>query len=465
MTASALSSPVYREASSFRDPSGYLFWRDGEIYRYVAPAYARQFARARESGLYAEGISRGWLLPFELADPKTTEPGNAIAILKPRQIATITYPYEWSFGQLKDAAILTLNLHLAALKHGMVLKDASAYNVQFVDGRACFIDHLSFDLLSEHGLWSAYGQFCRHFLAPLTLMSKIDLAFAKLSQLYLDGIPLDLASALLPRRTWLRPGLALHLHLHARMVRKHSGTRQRISIRSLSPERLSQLAESLLALVRGLSAKDSATEWTGYYSDTNYSEAALEAKKRIVRDMVNRVAPQVMWDVGGNNGFFSHAVRDLAGQIICMDIDAACVDQNYALCKRDEVTNILPLVVDISNPSPGIGFSNRERLSLEERSMPDQIMALALIHHLAIAKNIPFAQIARYFSEHGEYLLIEFVPKSDSQVQRLLLNRKDVFDDYNEENFRSAFSSQFAILDEKPIASSERSLFLMRRKR
>jgi hypothetical protein len=148
-----------------------------------------------------------------------------------------------------------------------------------------------------------------------------------------------------------------------------------------------------------------------------------------------------------------------------MDIDAACVDQNYALCKRDQVTNVLPLVVDISNPSPGIGFSNRERPSLEARSMPDLVMALALIHHLAIAKNIPFAQIARYFSERGEYLLIEFVPKSDSQVRRLLLNRKDVFDDYNEESFRSSFGAQFAILDEKPIASSERSLFLMRRKR
>lgn len=180
--------------------------------------------------------------PFEFAGPTASEQGDAIAILKPRQVATITYPYEWSFGQLKDAAILTLKLHLAALKHGMVLKDASAYNVQFVDGRACFIDHLSFDLLSEHGLWPAYGQFCRHFLAPLALMSKIDLAFAKLSQLYLDGIPLDLASALLPPRTWLRPGVALHLHLHARMIRKHSRTRQRISIRSVPPERLSNIA-------------------------------------------------------------------------------------------------------------------------------------------------------------------------------------------------------------------------------
>jgi SAM-dependent methyltransferase len=461
MTATAPSS-FRREVSSFRDPSGFLFWRDGSIYRYVAPAYARQFDRAQASGLYAESIEAGRLLPFELVEATTPETAEAVAILKPRQLVTVTYPYEWSFGQLKDAATLTLELHLAALKHDMLLKDASAYNVQFVDGRACFIDHLSFDLVSEHGLWPAYGQFCRHFLAPLALMAELDLTLGRLAQLYLDGIPLDVASSLLPRRTWLRPGLALHLHLHARMIRKHSSSQ--VSVRSLSPSRLSALADSLLALVRRLSPKHQATEWGAYYADTNYSDAALEAKKHIVLDMVKRVAPKTVWDVGSNNGFFSHAVRDFSSQIICMDIDFAAVDQNYERCKRERVKNVMPLVADISNPSPGIGFGNRERLPLEERSRPDLIMALALVHHLVIARNIPFGQLARYFAARSEYLIIEYVPKSDSQVQRLLLNRKDVFDDYSEAGFRSAYSLHFDVIDERPIPSSQRTLFLMRRK-
>ena len=461
MTASSPSS-FQREVSSFRDPAGFLFWRDGNIYRYVAPSYARQFGNARASGLYAEAIASGRLLPFELVETSTPGTEQAVAVLRPHQLPLVTYPYEWSFGQLKDAAILTLELQLAALKHGMLLKDASAYNVQFVDGRPCFIDHLSFDLVSEHGLWPAYGQFCRHFLAPLALMAETDLGLGRLSQLYLDGIPLEIASKLLPRRTWSRPGLALHLHLHARMILKHAS--RRVSVQSLSPSRLTALADSLLAVVRRLSPKRQATEWGAYYSDTNYSDEALEAKKQLVQEMMQRLFPKAVWDVGGNNGFFSHAIRDLAGQIVCMDLDGVAVDQNYARCKAERMKNVMPLVVDISCPSPGIGFGNRERLTFEERSKPDLIMALALIHHLAIARNIPFAKLAPYFAERGAYLIIEFVPKSDSQVERLLLNRKDVFDDYFEEGFRAAFAAYFDTLDERPIPSTQRKLVLMRRK-
>jgi hypothetical protein len=461
MTASSPSS-FQREVSSFRDPAGFLFWLDGSIYRYVGPSYARQFEQARASGLYSEAIASGRLLPFELVETNTPETEQAVAVLRPHQLPLITYPYEWSFGLLKDAAILTLELQLAALKHDMLLKDASAYNVQFVDGHPCFIDHLSFDLLSEHGLWPAYGQFCRHFLAPLALMAETDLGLGKLSQLYLDGIPLEIASRLLPRRTWFRPGLALHLHLHARMIRKHA--RRRVSVQHLPPSRLAALADSLLALVRRLSPKRQATEWGAYYSDTNYSDEALEAKKRLVQEMVQRLSPKTVWDVGGNNGFFSHAICDLAGEIVCMDLDITAVDQNYARCKAERVKNVMPLVADVSNPSPGIGFGNRERLTFEERSKPDLIMALALIHHLAIARNIPFNRLAPYFADRGEYLIIEFVPKSDSQVERLLLNRKDVFGDYSEESFRATFAAYFDTLDERPVRSSQRRLFLMRRK-
>ena len=451
----------HREASSFRDPAGFLFWRDGRIYRHVCPAYSRQFELARSSGLYARCIDTGQLLPFEIAASSLSGP-DSIAVLEPRQLSTISYPYEWSFGQLKDAAILTLELQLEALKHGMLLKDASAYNVQFVDGRPCFIDHLSFDLVSDYGLWPAYGQFCRHFIAPLVLMAEIDLGLGKLSQLYLDGVPLPLASSLLPRRTWFRPGLAMHLHLHARMVSKHSSSK--VEVRPLPPQRLALIAESLLGLVRKLSPKGQKTEWGAYYSDTNYVEGALDAKQQLVKDIVSRISPKVLWDLGGNNGHFSHAVRDLADEILCLDLDVAAVDQNYARCKNEQVKNVLPLVFDVSNPSAGIGFCNRERTPLEERSKPDMIMALALIHHLVIARNLPLAELASFFSDRAEYLIIEFVPKSDSQVQRLLLNRKDVFSDYTAEGFRSAFAAKFEILDERPILSSERSIFLMRRK-
>ena len=457
------AEPPEREFSSFRDPSGFLFWRNGEIYRAVLEPYQRQLEAATASGLYATCIADKLLLPFEAVDGGS-DAGATIAVLKPRQLSLITYPYEWCFDQLKDAAIATLGLHLRALEQQMILKDASAYNIQFVDGRPCLIDHLSFDLLSEHGMWPAYGQFCRHFLAPLALMSYVDLGLGRLAQLYIDGIPLELAASLLPWRTRLSPGLSMHLHLHARLLAKHAGARHKITGRRLSSNALAGIAKSLLALVRSLSPKNQTTEWGAYYADTNYSDEALAAKQRIVREMVALAKPVTIWDVGANNGAFARAVADLAREIVCMDVDPQAVNANYLACRNDGATNILPLIADCTNPSPAIGFSNKERLALDDRGSPDLIMALALIHHLAISHNLPFAHLARHFAGRCEHLLIEFVAKSDSQVHRLLANRKDIFRDYSEERFREVFSDYFSIVLERSIPETRRTLYLMRRR-
>ena len=445
---------------SFRDPAGFLFWRGGEVFRCVRPVYETQFREATSRGLYAASIAQGLMLPFTTGyAPPDDEP--CVAVLKPRQLTQITYPYEWSFEQLKDAAALTLKLHMLALERGMVLKDASAYNVQMVDGAPCFIDHLSFDLLSEHGMWPAYGQFCRHFLAPLALMSRVDLNLNKLLELYIDGVPLDLAAKLLPISTRLSLGLYMHLHLHARLVSKHGGARKKVAGRQISAEQLAAIAKSLLALVSGLEPKAARTEWGDYYSDTNYSDRSFAAKKRWIREMVAKVRPRRMWDVGANDGTFSHLVKDLAGEIVSMDIDPVAVGRNYRACRSDGITNVTPLVIDVCNPSPATGFANRERASLADRGRPDLVIALALIHHLAISNNLPFADIAGYFASLADHLVIEFVRKSDSQVERLLLNRPDIFDGYTEDGFKSAFGARFTIVEERPIPGAERTLYLM----
>lgn len=454
-------APRRPEFSSFRDPAGELYWQSGEIYRGINPSYERQFEAATRSGLLDACVARGLLLPFELLKPSAAG-ACYIAVLKPRQLPFISYPYEWSFDQLKDAAIATLELHLEALRHGMLLKDATAFNIQWVDGRPCLIDHLSFDLLTEHGVWPAYGQFCRHFLAPLALMAHVDLALGRLLQLYIDGVPLDLAARLLPRRTRFRPSLFMHLHLHARMVQKHGGSTRKVSGRPLTAESLAAIASSLLGLVRKLAPRRQATEWGSYYSDTNYSETAFSAKERLLRDLVQRSAPRTVWDIGANDGHFSRAIRDLAGHIVSMDIDPNAVNANYLKCKSEGIANIVPLVIDVASPTPAVGFANRERPALAERGHPDLIVALALIHHLAISGNVPFAHIAAFLAPQCRDLIIEFVPKSDSQVQRLLLNRHDIFGDYTEERFRQVFSSSFAIIDRRTIPASDRTLYLMR---
>lgn len=458
-----------REFSSFRDPSGHLFWDGGKILRWVGASYAETFRRAEESGLLAKAIEHGLLLAYskrdaaEFAAPPGSSP--AAAILEPRQLDLITYPYEWSFGQLRDAALLTLDLHAMALAHGMVLKDASAFNVQFVDARPSFIDHLSFDAAEGHAAWPAYGQFCRHFLAPLLLMSKVDLSLGRMSELHLDGIPLDLASKLLPKSTQLSPAIQMHVHLHARMSQNLSSYHKRYDKgrKSLGIDQLKAIATSLRGLIEKLTPIDQKTEWGDYYSDTNYSASAFEAKKALIRDFIGRVRPQTLLDLGGNDGSMSRAVADLAKRVICADIDPRAVDHNYRQLRTGGAQNIMPLLADVTNPAPAIGFANAERPALFARIKADQIMALALIHHLAITNNLPLGYIARFLADQSPSLLIEFVPKPDSQVQRLLANRDDIFPDYTEAGFTAAFAEVFDIVATERIPGTERTLYLMQR--
>ncbi|MDX2199518.1 MAG: SAM-dependent methyltransferase [Phycisphaerae bacterium] len=462
-----------REFGSFRDPSGFLVWRDGEIFRVVTRYYQREFEHATASGLFQSAIDAGLMLPFRLSEvsaaelaPGSLEASDAVAVLKPDRVPMITYPYEWSFSQLKDAAATTLRLHLLALKHGMLLKDASAYNIQFVDGRARHIDHLSFDPVSAHPAWPAYGQFCRHFLAPLLLMSRVDLSLGRLSVAHLDGVPLDLASRLLPWRSRLSPSTQMHIHMHARASEKYAASRGLTgkSARRLSDRAFEAFATSLLETVERLKPLPQKTEWGAYYEDTNYSDAALDGKKALVRRFAERVAPRTIWDMGGNNGAFSRVVCDLARLVVCMDVDPRAVDENYRTCRQSKIGNILPMLVDLTNPSPAIGFANKERATLADRGQPDLVMALALIHHLAISNNLPLPYIAGYFASIAPALLIEFVPKSDSQVQRLLSSRPDIFPDYHETGFLDAFSSAFDVEKSQRIPGTERTLHLLRRR-
>lgn len=460
---------MQREFSSFRDPAGHMFWHDGVIYRWISAQSAVAFEKARASGLFAEALGAKLLLPFEECDSKTLSgggPPDAAIILKPRQLTAFTYPYEWSFNQLRDAAMATLDVHILALSRGLLLKDASAFNIQFVDGLPQLIDHLSFDTVDAHGAWPAYGQFCRHFLAPLLLMSYVDLSLGRLTQIHLDGVPLDLASKLLPARTRLNPGIQMHLHLHARMSKKYSDHREKVETktRGVTAEGLRAIATSLRGLIAKLEPIDQITEWGDYYADTNYSPEAFAAKQQIIRDFVKRIAPECLVDLGGNDGSMSRAVRDLAPNIVCVDIDPRAVDYNHLHNQTNGVMSILPLLADVTNPPPAIGFANRERPALIDRLKPDAIMALALIHHLAISNNLPLDYIAQFLSGWTPALIIEFVPKSDSQVQRLLANREDIFPDYNKEKFAEVFSRFFEILDARHIPGTERTLYLMSRR-
>lgn len=461
-------------AGSFRDPSGFVFVRDGVLFRQVNVAYREDYDHLMDSGLYDALCASGQLVAHSEEDVSPSVPDIEYKTLRPECIPFISYPYEWPFSALKDAALMTLDIQDEALNHGMVLKDASAYNVQFIDAKPTLIDTLSFERYHEGQPWIAYGQFCQHFLAPLALMSYCDIRLTGLSQIFIDGVPLDLASRLLPFRTRLRLALLLHIHIHARTQARHSnagretgkdgGSQKKLAAGKVSLQALRGVVDSLRTAVSRLQWKPSGTEWGDYYEDTNYSAEAETNKERLVAQFLEKAHPNSMWDFGANTGKFSRLASKADIHTVAFDVDPAAVEKNYMKCVRDKERNMLPLILDLTNPSPSLGWRNTERGSLADRGPVHTLLALALIHHLAISNNTPLPNIAEFFSQLCRFLIIEFVPKSDSQVRRLLITRQDIFPDYTLAGFEKAFTHHFVIEETLSIEGSERQLFLMRSK-
>jgi ribosomal protein L11 methylase PrmA len=448
---------------SFRDPSGFVYTRDGTLYRQVNKTFRDSFEAVLASGLYEELIRDGLLVPHRQVGLELAASPDAHAVLQPDRVGFISYPSEWCFGQLQDAALLTLEIQQRALARGFSLRDSSAYNVQFHGGRPLFIDTLSFEPLEEGKPWIAYKQFCEHFLLPLTLMSTRDVRCGQLLRSYIDGIPLDLGSRLLPGRTWARLSTLLHIHLHAWALNRYSDTAAGSAAkgRTMSRAKLVTLVKNLSEATRALSWRAAGTEWAEYVTDNNYTAAASQAKRDLVLAHLRRTNARSVWDLGANTGEYSRAAREVAPQVVSFDVDPAAVERNYRRVRAESETAILPLLLDLTNPSPGQGWAGRERLSLEERGPADAVMALALIHHLAIGHNLPLEQVARYLARIGKQLIIEFVPKSDSQVQRLLLSRPDIFPGYTKEGFEEAFGRHYTIEAVQKVDDSERWLYSM----
>jgi hypothetical protein len=456
-------------SASFRDPSGFLFTEKGILYRQINRAYSNDYARLMDSGLYDKLVKAGLLIPHVEVDLRAERSRSAVEafkIIQPERVPFISYPYEWSFSQLKDAALATLSIQKRAMKLDMSLKDASAYNIQFMRGKAMLIDTLSFEIYKEGQPWVAYRQFCQHFLAPLALMAYRDVRLSQLLRVYIDGVPLDLASSLLPAKTKLNFGLLTHIHVHAGAQKRYSNKAvapQKGALR-VSKQALTGLIESLEGTIRKLTWKPAGTEWGDYYENTNYTDSAFEHKKQLVKEWSAEKKPALVWDLGGNTGVFSREAASSGAFTVSFDIDPAAVEQNYRTVKTKKEQNILPLVLDLTNPSPALGWDNSERDSFGARGPVDMALALAVIHHLAISNNVPLPQLANFFAGHCTWLVIEFVPKSDSQVQKLLSSREDIFPDYTRDGFEAAFSARFNIHKSESVRDSERTLYLMERK-
>lgn len=455
-----------KHKSSYRDPSGFIFTKDNIIFRAINNIYKENYIYFMESGLYKELCSKNYIIPHE----ETEELNNIISdenifkIIKPKKIPFITYPYEWCFSQLKDAAILTLKIQKIALKYNMILKDASAYNIQFLDGKPIFIDTLSFEMYNGDSTWIAFNQFTKHFIVPLILMSYKDIRLNQLLISNIDGIPVDLANNILPISSKLNPFVFMNIKMQTKFQKKYENKDQNVVENkdiNNNKDKLINLNIYLQDNLNKLKLKLKNTEWGEYYSTTNYDDISFQHKKTIVEDFINISNPTSLWDFGANNGLFTRIASNKNINSLAFDIDPLACEFNYNQIKENNEKNILPVLFDLTNPSPSIGWANEERDSISYRDKPDIIMALALIHHLAISNNLNFDKIANYFSSLSKKLIIEFVPKEDSQVQKLLLTRKDIYEEYNIEHFETSFSKYYKIINKKNINNSKRTIYLM----
>ena len=452
-----------RNTSSFRDPSGYVFIEDNKVKRVINPIYFEQYKALTDSSFYKTLFDKKYLIPHQ--EVSSTESEISIEASK---IPFINYPYEWSFLQYKHAALLTLKIQKLCLENNFTLKDASAFNITFHEGKPIFIDTLSFDFYQENNPWLAYKQFIMHFLGPLVLTKCFGQDYLKTLSQNLEGISLQKLSKLLPFKSYFSPTILTNIHLLAKYDKKYESDKKTVN-NNLSKSSQIKLLDGLYDFISNLSVNEK-TEWDHYYNQINYNEVAYQFKKEVVKDWFLSIKGKNLIDIGGNDGTFSRELKDISKLIIVADVDPNAVEQNYKQVLKNKEKMILPIVADVLNPSANYGFNNEERFSFIDRvkdSNLDGCLALAVIHHITLSGNIPFSLSAQFFSKMAPNLLIEFPARNDSWVQFLLDSKREFrnhFDFYNEDNFEKEYSVYFEILDKQKIASSERILYSLKRR-
>jgi hypothetical protein len=452
-----------RNTSSFRDPSGYVFIEDSKVKRVVNPIYFEQYNKLTTSGFYEELFDKKYLIRHQEISRNNSE-----IIIEAAKIPFINYPYEWSFLQYKHAALLTLKIQKLCLEHNFTLKDASAFNITFHEGKPIFIDTLSFDFYQEYNPWLAYKQFIMHFLGPLVLTKYFGQDHLKTLSQNLEGISLQKLSKLLPLKSFFSPTILTNIHLLAKYDKKYESDKKTVN-NNLSKTSQIKLLDGLYDFIANLSVNEN-TEWDHYYNQINYNNAAYQFKKEFTKDWFSSIKGKSLIDIGGNDGTFSRELKDLADFLIVADVDPNAVEQNYKQVLKNKDKTILPIVADVLNPFANYGFNNEERFSFIDRvkdSNLDGCLALAVIHHITLSGNIPFSLSAQFFSKMAPSLLIEFPTRNDSWVQFLLDSKREFknhFDFYNEENFEREYAVYFEIIKKEKIESSERVLYSLKRR-
>lgn len=460
-------SNITRFDGSFRDPAGYVHEYDGRIFRTVTKYGADAFEAAVETGFLTRLVKAEKLIGFErVQDPDILAlfPDAAFVLEHPR-LDHISYPYEWSFSLLKQAALLHLDIAIEGLDAGIVLQDATPYNIQFVGNKPVFIDHLSFRPYVEREYWMGHRQFCEQFLNPLLLRAKFGIAHNSWFRGGMEGIPNRDLAAMLRFHNRLSLKMMTHVILPAKMQRradsKSIGTTKPISERRGLPRASYKgLMVQLRNWIASLEPKSkSKSTWGAYDQDNTYDDAEHRQKAEFVSKFVQSVNPKMLFDLGCNSGDYSEiALASGAQRVIGFDFDQISLEKAYQR-SRDKSLNYLPLYLDASNPAPAQGWRQSERSGFSERANADAVMALAFEHHLAIGKNIPLGQVVDWIVSQAPNGIIEFVDKSDPTIVAMLAMREDIFHNYSQAAFEEALSAVANIVEKNEITKSGRTLY------
>jgi SAM-dependent methyltransferase len=454
---------ILQHPASFKDPSGFVFRANDKFYRQVNQSYKNDYDLLVTSGLYKLLTDKKLMVAHQEVNENLTGSPDWYKTLIPEQLPFISYPYEWSFDELKDAALLTLRVMNIAVKHGMILKDATSFNVQFMEGKPIFIDTLSFEKYDASKPWIAYRQFCECFLFPLLIEHYRQIDVNKLLSVYLEGIPAQTTAKLLPRKTKFKLNIWLHVFLQNSVSTNNKPSTRPISF---SKEKLLRLLDSLESTIKPLRIKTSVqTTWNNYYDETILSKDYLEAKDKIFRDFVSDINTGRVMDVGCNDGYFSKILAEKNPNVIAVDFDSQCINRLYVAAKSNDIKNILTFCIDLTNPTPAVGFNHEERQSFAARAKADTVTALALIHHLVLSKNIPLQDVAKMLADlTKKYLVIEFVPLSDEKSQQLIANKTNYHKPYDPAAFEEHFGKYFTIERQQVVPTTERILYRLKKK-
>lgn len=457
------------EAGSFRDPAGQVHLLDGRVFRTVMPSATKAFDSVRSTGLIDKLIVNGQLIAESVVDPEVLGEAGADAnyVLEHPRLPFISYPYEWSFALLKAAAIHHLDIHLCSLEHGVTLSDATAYNIQFRGGEPVFIDSLSFRPYHDGEFWLAHRQFCEQFLNPLLLRAHAGIPHNAWYRGEMEGLSAQVISRVLPFRSKLSFNVLTHVVMQARLQSKQGSqldAERVVTKRKLSLTAFRQILLGLRKWINKLEPADAGkTVWQEYSQENSYSSEEAQKKRRFISSFTQAIRPDMLWDVGCNSGDFAKCALDAgANAVVGFDFDQGALELAFYRAKKDKL-NFLPLFLDAANPAPSQGWAQQERAGLMQRSGADGIIALALVHHLAIGKNIPLSSVVDWLVRLAPQGVIEFVSKSDPMVQELLRLREDVFEKYNEPEFIQALEERAQIVHMETISASGRKLYWFRR--